>query len=95
LYRQLDLAKQTNNEEKIKRLQEEIKLKKRGDIILPDFTNYKPSYFNSGCCCFSDGDITGIEITNGMIRLVKWKYTNAQPQRILLEEVALEKFLEN
>ncbi len=32
----------------------------------------KPSYFNTGCCCFSDGDITGIEIADGFIRLVKW-----------------------
>ena len=32
----------------------------------------KPSYFNTGCCCFSDGDITGIEIADGFIRLIKW-----------------------
>ena len=31
-----------------------------------------PCYFNSGCCCFSDGDITGIEIADGEIRLVRW-----------------------
>jgi UDP-2,3-diacylglucosamine pyrophosphatase LpxH len=32
----------------------------------------KPFYFNSGCCSFSDGDITGIEIADKEIRLVKW-----------------------
>ncbi|MCY7292637.1 MAG: metallophosphoesterase [Ferruginibacter sp.] len=32
----------------------------------------KPSYFNTGCCCFDDGDITGIEISDGFIRLIKW-----------------------
>ncbi|MEO6313721.1 MAG: metallophosphoesterase [Chitinophagaceae bacterium] len=32
-----------------------------------------PSYFNSGCCCFDDGDISGIEIEGGYIRLVKWE----------------------
>lgn len=32
-----------------------------------------PSYFNTGCCCFSDGDVSGIEIENGVIRLVKWE----------------------
>jgi UDP-2,3-diacylglucosamine pyrophosphatase LpxH len=32
----------------------------------------KPSYFNSGCCCFSDGRITGIEIVDGQIRLIRW-----------------------
>jgi len=32
-----------------------------------------PSYFNTGCCCFDDGDISGIEIEGGFIRLVKWE----------------------
>lgn len=32
----------------------------------------KPSYYNTGCCCFDDGDITGIEIADGYIRLIKW-----------------------
>jgi len=31
-----------------------------------------PTYFNTGCCRFRDGDITGIEITGEEIRLVKW-----------------------
>lgn len=95
LYRHLELAKQANDEKNIKRLQEEIKMKKRAEIVLPDFTNYKPSYFNSGCCCFSDGDITGIELADGMIRLVKWEYINDLATRVLMEEVALEKFFES
>lgn len=33
----------------------------------------KPCYFNTGCCSFADGDITGLEISNGEIRLVKWQ----------------------
>ena len=36
----------------------------------------KPCYFNAGCCSFADGDITGLEIFNGEIRLVKWKNDN-------------------
>ena len=32
----------------------------------------KPCYFNTGCCSFADGDITGIELAEGEIRLVKW-----------------------
>jgi predicted phosphodiesterase len=32
----------------------------------------KPSYFNTGCCAFSDGDVTGLEISEGEIRLVRW-----------------------
>lgn len=31
-----------------------------------------PSYFNTGCCRFEDGDITGIELAEGEIRLIKW-----------------------
>jgi hypothetical protein len=50
----------------------------------------KPSYFNSGCCCFIDGDITGIEIEDGKIRLIKWTLQNEIPQRQLLEEISLE-----
>jgi UDP-2,3-diacylglucosamine pyrophosphatase LpxH len=36
------------------------------------FEGVKPSYFNTGCCCFDDGDITGIELSEGEIRLIKW-----------------------
>ncbi|MFN0016174.1 MAG: hypothetical protein ACKVU2_16665 [Saprospiraceae bacterium] len=31
-----------------------------------------PTYFNTGCCSFEDGDITGIELDGELIRLVKW-----------------------
>jgi hypothetical protein len=31
-----------------------------------------PCYFNTGCCSFGDGDITGIEVRDGTIRLVRW-----------------------
>lgn len=45
-----------------------------GDTIKP-----VPCYFNTGCCKFDDGDITGIELEDGAIRLVKW--SSEQPQR--------------
>nr|WP_307735060.1 metallophosphoesterase [Chitinophaga nivalis] len=48
-----------------------------------------PSYFNTGCCCFSDGDITGIEIADGFIRLVKWEQTGKEVHRLVLEECPL------
>jgi predicted phosphodiesterase len=32
----------------------------------------RPCYFNTGCCSFSDGDVTGLEIADGAIRLVRW-----------------------
>ena len=49
----------------------------------------KPGYFNTGCCCFNDGDITGIEISEGMIRLVKWYDDEKGSQRKVLEEIEL------
>ncbi len=32
----------------------------------------KPCYFNTGCCSFLDGNITGIELSGEDIKLVKW-----------------------
>ncbi|RYD76002.1 MAG: metallophosphoesterase, partial [Sphingobacteriales bacterium] len=56
---------------------------------------YRSGYFNSGCCCFNDGDITGIEIESGQIRLIKWSYQKSgHPQRYVLEEMSLKNLLE-
>ncbi|MEM9915199.1 MAG: metallophosphoesterase [Planctomycetota bacterium] len=49
----------------------------------------KPSYFNSGCCSFADGDITGIEISDGCIRLIKWGESGGRLKRIELHESRL------
>jgi hypothetical protein len=43
----------------------------------------KPSYFNSGCCAYRDGSITGLEIADGEIRLVRWSVA-APPARELI-----------
>ena len=58
---------------------------------MPDFTGVLDTYFNSGCCCFDDGDITGIEIEDGSIRLIKWHYVHGkESERVVLEESKLE-----
>jgi hypothetical protein len=31
-----------------------------------------PTYFNTGCCCFPDRDVTGLEIADGKVTLVRW-----------------------
>lgn len=49
----------------------------------------KPSYFNTGCCSFSDGDITGIEISRGRIRLVKWPDADKSYRPMTLESASL------
>jgi predicted phosphodiesterase len=58
--------------------------------IAEDYLNVKPVYFNSGCCCFADGDITGIEIGDGYIRLIKWEDSGEGPKRIVLQEKSLK-----
>ncbi|MDB5248939.1 MAG: metallophosphoesterase [Segetibacter sp.] len=92
LYRKLAVAKEAKNETNAQLIELEIQKKKLKGQTLPDFTGYKPTYFNSGCCCFNDGDITGIEIASTNIRLVKWEYGNDKkglPGRVLLDEASL------
>ncbi len=48
-----------------------------------------PSYFNTGCCCFDDGDCSGIEIEGGYIRLVKWETKEGESIKRVLEESPL------
>jgi len=89
LYKQLGDAIKANRSDEVKQIEEEIKRRGRKYKTTPaQYLTLKPSYFNSGCCCFRDGDITGIEITHEKISLVKW---NIHKQRVLLEETTLEK----
>ncbi|WP_276374475.1 metallophosphoesterase [Chryseolinea sp. H1M3-3] len=53
------------------------------------FSKIKPTYFNTGCCCYDDGDITGIEISDGSIKLVKWEENEHTSSRIELEKISL------
>jgi predicted phosphodiesterase len=48
-----------------------------------------PSYFNTGCCCFVDGDITGVEIADGEIRLIRWPDDDDRPRPQLLRGARL------
>jgi predicted phosphodiesterase len=94
LYRQLLFARQVKDEAMIEALEKEIQTRKfEYTNVSPDYLQLKPTYFNSGCCCFSDGDITGIEIDGDCIRLIKWHSKDGMPQRIILEESAFEELL--
>lgn len=57
----------------------------RGSVSLP---GKKPCYFNTGCCSYADKSITGIEIADGEIRLVRWEVF-AQPVRTALFAASL------
>ncbi|MBL7742463.1 MAG: metallophosphoesterase [Chitinophagaceae bacterium] len=89
LYKQYQLATQRNDAVKAEEVRSEIrKREKEFAAVAVDYMSMKPSYFNSGCCCFSDGDITGIEIADGNISLVKWKKKKEGSERELLESIS-------
>lgn len=95
LYKQLISAEKENNVVTIQQLKQAIQFRKQEyDYVAANYMQMKPFYFNTGCCCFSDGDITGIEIADGMIRLIKWKQQQATSQREVLEEMELLKLLQ-
>jgi hypothetical protein len=45
----------------------------------------RPVYFNTGCCSFGDGDVTGLVIADGTIGLVRWLDNDgrARPQELV------------
>jgi len=49
----------------------------------------RPAYVKTGCCTFSDGDITGMEIDDGWLPLIRWKTTRAGPLRAVLQRAPL------
>ncbi len=95
LYKNLTIAEKNNDEDTATTIRKEIKFREPSfTAVAADFMNLKPSYFNSGCCCFSDGDITGIEIEDDLIRLIKWqKNDNGSSVRYVLEEAKLSEII--
>ena len=94
LYRQLLFAEQVKDQSMIEALHKEIQIRKfEYQHVSPDYLKLLPSYFNSGCCCFNDGDITGIEIEGDCLRLIKWNVKNGTPARSILEESPLAELL--
>lgn len=58
------------------------------------FTLDTPCYFNTGCCCFADGDVTGLEIADGQLRLVRWPTDEGVPRRKVLAPRSLADVLD-
>ncbi len=54
-----------------------------------DTIKTRPCYFNTGCCRFEDGDITGIEFDHEQIRLVKWGEKDSKIRLTTLEKMKL------
>lgn len=89
LHRLLQLEpeeRSANHADEIRQLMEEIEKRQKEHPPCEDILKTKPCYFNTGCCQFADGDITGIEIENGVIRLVKWGEASQDMQRTILEQ---------
>ncbi|TWR28650.1 metallophosphoesterase [Mucilaginibacter achroorhodeus] len=91
LYHNLDEARKENNVAKMSEIERQIAGLHLKGVTEPNFSGYLDSYFNSGCCCFNDGDITGIEIADHCIRLIKWNYKHKISERLMLEECRLDK----
>ena len=90
LYKKLQQAKHVKDDRSVNEVKAEIvQREKEFTTVSVDYMNMKPSYFNTGCCCFSDGDITGIEIANGYIKLIKWSVVGGKSEKIELERISL------
>lgn len=90
LAKQLELARASGESNQVEHLQNQLENRKAeyaGKKIVR--TMAMPTYFNTGCCCFNDGDITGIEIADGFIRLIKWEFAEKETKRTVLEESPL------
>lgn len=90
LNKELSLAKEKQDQQKIQSLSAEL-VQRENEYAGKSQVKITavPSYFNSGCCCFDDGDITGIEFADGEIRLIKWELENGKSIRKVLEHAPL------
>ena len=88
---QRQLAAANGDNEKLRQLDKEIPRRRQEyDYVQLDFANLLPSYFNTGCCCYNDGNITGIEIADGQIQLIKWAMEAETVKRTVLESMPLQ-----
>ncbi len=87
LRREQKKALYEHNKEWAEALDAQLSWTRKEDLPrLADYLQIRPTYFNSGCCCFADGDITGLEIAEGQIRLIKWEQVGGKPERKMLEQ---------
>lgn len=95
-YKKLLLAENQKDQETIDSAKKELSdFDFSNATVRGNYLSLKSTYFNSGCCCFDDGDITGIEIEEGCIRLIKWQTKGSSSERIVLEEKPLSELVAN
>lgn len=94
-YKRLNAAREKGDIALEKKLEQELSAGKISGEASLRYEDSKNTYFNAGCCCYNDGDITGIELDAQSIRLIEWKSIDGgNPQRIVLEENELKNLLE-
>lgn len=93
----VDPDKRLELEDEIDELNSKLELlvKESDNVEIRFDQKLKPCYFNTGCCSYSDGDITGIEIERGEIRLVRWPDDKGAPKKKLLAEGNLSETFSN
>lgn len=81
----LEAAKATGDRDRVATLRAELEWTKVVQLrVAPPVPIQPPCYFNTGCCCFPDGDVTGLELADGEIRLVRWPTDEDKPAAKLL-----------
>jgi len=82
-----DILRKKDTKKSRKRL---ARLRSQFEYIKADFgldealIDKRSFYFNTGCCSFDDGSITGIEIAKGKIKLIKWRDRSTHAERMIL-----------
>ena len=81
--RELAAAEAAGQPARVRELRAELEFNRaaRRDRAARALTVEPPCYFNTGCCSFPDGDVTGLEIADGEIRPVRWPDDEGQPRR--------------
>lgn len=79
-------------DQKVAELRDEIGIREQEYPPCNDTIKTRSCYFNTGCCRFEDGDITGIELVDSVLRLVKWGPGDGGIQRTEFERSHLSAF---
>lgn len=71
--------------EQIESLRNRIRHFKEMEPNIGGGDDQKSVYFNTGCCSYSDGSITGIEICEGSIQLIEWSGKNQKEPFVIAD----------
>jgi UDP-2,3-diacylglucosamine pyrophosphatase LpxH len=80
------LREQGGTPDQLAELRAELELVRTPPFGEPPKEMPVPCYFNTGCCSFGDGDVTGLELADGEIRLVRWLNDEFEPRMKRLAE---------